>query len=293
MIAYFFIGMVLGGVLLEAEAISWFRIQEMFRFEAFQMYGIIGSAVAVATVSLQMIRRLGFRSWGGEPIALAPKNIGTGARYAIGGCLFGLGWALTGACPGPLVVLIAGGMPERSADPKRVHNTLVALDPDGRVAASYRKIHLFDVDIPGGAQFTESATVAPGAEAVVLSTPFCEIGLSICYDLRFPELYRRLVEKGATVVVVPAAFTQHTGKDHWHALLRARAIENQVYVLAAGQFGRHSDKRVTYGHSLVVDPWGTIIAEASDQQGVIVTPIDLEFQAKVRRELPCLSHRRM
>ena len=183
--------------------------------------------------------------------------------------------------------------PERAALPGKVHNTLVALAPDGRLAARYRKIHLFDVDIPGGAQFQESATVAPGGDVVVLDTPVVKVGLSICYDLRFPELYRALERQGARVVVVPAAFTQHTGKDHWHALLRARAIENQVYVLAAGQFGQNADRRVTYGHSMIVDPWGTILAEAPDRECVIVAELDLAYQDKVRRELPCLAHRRL
>jgi predicted amidohydrolase len=189
--------------------------------------------------------------------------------------------------------VIAGGMPERSADPGKVHNTLVVVGPDGRIAERYRKIHLFDVAIPGGAEFKESGTVAPGTEARTVDTPMGRIGLSICYDLRFPELYRRLTDAGARVFVVPAAFTLHTGKDHWHALLRARAIENQAYVLAAGQYGRHNEKRVTYGHSVIVDPWGTVIAEAPDREAVIVGEVDLGFQDKVRRELPCLDHRRL
>jgi nitrilase len=189
--------------------------------------------------------------------------------------------------------VIAGGMPERAPEEGKVWNTLVGVAPDGRIAARYRKIHLFDVDIPGGAQFRESGTVLPGGEPVVLDTPWASVGLSICYDLRFPELYRGLAARGARLLVVPAAFTLHTGKDHWHALLRARAIENQVYVLAAGQFGRHNEKRVTYGHSVIIDPWGTIVAEAPDRECVIVAEVDLAFQDKVRRELPCLTHRRL
>jgi deaminated glutathione amidase len=205
--------------------------------------------------------------------------------------------------------LIAGGMPERTAEPGKVYNTLVTVAPDGRFATHYRKIHLFDVDIPGGAQFKESGTVLAGADPVLLETPWAKVGLSICYDLRFPELYRNLTAAGARVVVVPAAFTLHTGKDHWHALLRARAIENQVYVLAAGQYGRHNEQgasgpspggavrasppRVTYGHSVIIDPWGTVLAEAPDRECVIVAELDLAFQDKVRRELPCLGHRRL
>jgi predicted amidohydrolase len=190
------------------------------------------------------------------------------------------------------VWVIGGGMPERAGSDGKVYNTCVALAPDGRLAAAYRKVHLFDVQIPGGAEFCESRTVEPGREVVVLETPLAPVGLTICYDVRFPELYRQLSARGARLVVVPAAFTLHTGKDHWHALLRARAIENQVYVLAAAQYGRANEKRVCYGHSLVVDPWGTVVAEAPDREGVIVAEVDLDFQDKVRRELPCLGHRR-
>lgn len=188
--------------------------------------------------------------------------------------------------------VIGGGMPEASSAGK-VWNSAIAVAPDGRLAAVYRKVHLFDVQIPGAAEFCESRTVEPGGDLVVVETPLAPVGLSICYDVRFPELYRGLVSRGARLVVVPAAFTLHTGKDHWHALLRARAIENQVYVLAPAQVGRANEKRICYGHSMVVDPWGTIIAEAPDREGIIVAEIDLDQQDKVRRELPCLGHRRM
>lgn len=191
------------------------------------------------------------------------------------------------------VWVIGGGMPERSPDAGKVWNSCVAVSPSGTLAAVYRKIHLFDVQIPGGAEFMESRTVEPGRDLVVVETPRAPVGLTICYDVRFPELYRALVGRGARLVVVPAAFTLHTGKDHWHTLLRARAIENQVYVLAAAQYGRANEKRVCYGHSLIVDPWGTVIAEASDREGVVVAEIDLAFQDKVRRELPCLTHRKL
>ncbi len=189
--------------------------------------------------------------------------------------------------------IFAGGMPEKVADPRKVSNTCVVASPEGKLAAVYRKVHLFDIAIPGAAEFRESRTVEPGADVVVVETPLGGVGLSICYDLRFPELYRALVGRGARLVVVPAAFTLHTGKDHWHPLLRARAIEDQVYVLAAAQTGRANEKRICYGHSLIVDPWGTVIAEAADRECVIVAEIDLEFQDKVRRELPCLTHRRL
>jgi len=167
------------------------------------------------------------------------------------------------------------------------------LSAAGQLVARYRKIHLFDVDIPGGAQFKESGTVAPGAEVVVVDTPVGKVGLSICYDVRFPELYRRLVDGGAQLVVVPAAFTLHTGKDHWAPLLTARAIENQVYVAAPGQVGRSHDTRQCWGKSLIVDPWGAVLACAPDRPSVIVAEVDLGWQDKIRRELPCLGHRKL
>lgn len=188
------------------------------------------------------------------------------------------------------VWVLAGGLPEATGRPDKVWNACAVVAPDGRLAARYRKIHLFDVDIPGGAQFQESATVERGTEVVVVETPWARVGLSICYDLRFPELYRALVRQGARVVIVPAAFTLHTGKDHWRPLLQARAIENQVYVLAAGQYGRANEKRVSWGHSMIVDPWGTVLAEAPDREAVILAELDLAYQDKIRRELPCLDH---
>jgi predicted amidohydrolase len=188
--------------------------------------------------------------------------------------------------------LVAGGMAERAGNGK-VHDTCLLHAPTGERVGVYRKMHLFDVHIPGAAEFTESRTVAPGSEAVVVETALAPVGLSICYDVRFPELYRELIRRGARVVVVPAAFTLHTGKDHWHALLRARAIENQTYVLAAAQVGRSNEKRVCYGHSLIVDPWGTVVAEAADREGIVVAEIDLDAEDKIRRELPCLNHRRI
>ena len=189
--------------------------------------------------------------------------------------------------------LIAGGMPERGPDAAHVYNTCVLLGPDGAIRAAYRKIHLFDVAIPDGAVYRESATVSPGAAPVIAETPWGKLGLSVCYDLRFPELYRALSLAGARILVVPAAFTQHTGKDHWHVLLRARAIENQCFVIAPGQYGRHSEKRVTYGHSLIVDPWGTVLAEAGDGEGLAVAELDFDQLERVRREVPCLGHRRI
>jgi deaminated glutathione amidase len=189
--------------------------------------------------------------------------------------------------------LVAGGFAERSSVPDKVHNTALLFGPDGRTLAVYRKIHLFDVDLPGGQRFRESAAVEPGREVVVAETALGRIGLSICYDLRFPELYRALAARGADVMLVPAAFTLYTGKDHWHALLRARAIENQCFVLAPGQFGQHDEKRSTYGKSVLIDPWGAVLAQAPDREAIALGEIDLDALARVRAELPALTHRRL
>jgi nitrilase len=189
--------------------------------------------------------------------------------------------------------IIGGGLPERvEQEAGFVHNTLIACSPAGDLAARYRKVHLFDVDIPGGAQFKESGSVAPGTDAVTLETPWGKIGLTICYDLRFPELYRRLTRAGARILVVPAAFTLHTGKDHWKPLLQARAIENQCFVLAPGQYGKAFEGRVSWGHSMIIDPWGTVLAEAPDRECAILAELDFEHQDKIRRELPVLAHQR-
>jgi predicted amidohydrolase len=188
--------------------------------------------------------------------------------------------------------IIAGGMPERADDPDRPYNTCAVFGPDGALCGRYRKIHLFDVDLHDGADYRESTVCTPGTEAVVLELAGLRVGLSVCYDLRFPELYRRLAALGAEVLVVPAAFTLATGKDHWHVLLRARAIENQAYVLAAGQWGQHGN-RLTYGKSCIIDPWGEVIAQASEGPGVAVADIDLGVLASVRARLPALRHRRL
>jgi len=189
--------------------------------------------------------------------------------------------------------LVAGGFPEASADVERPFNTALVYAPSGELLASYRKIHLFDVSLQDGTALLESAATRAGEAVVTFDIGKFRIGLSICYDLRFPELYRALVTRGANVLLVPAAFTVHTGKDHWHPLLRARAIESQSWVVAAAQWGKHPRGRTTYGHSLVVDPWGTIIAEASDREGVVVATLDLEQVERVRSAVPCLQHRRL
>jgi predicted amidohydrolase len=191
------------------------------------------------------------------------------------------------------VHLLLGGFPEVGPDPSRIHNTSVLLDPQGAVVAAYRKVHLFDVDLPGGAQFRESDSVAAGSDVVVAELPWGGLGLSVCYDLRFPELYRQLAQKRARVLAVPSAFTAETGKDHWHVLLRARAIENQAYVLAPAQFGAHGGQRASYGHALIVDPWGVVLAESGNHPGIAVADLDFGYQDQVRAKLPCLRHRKL
>jgi predicted amidohydrolase len=190
------------------------------------------------------------------------------------------------------VWLVGGGTPERvPGDDKRTYNTAVVIDPRGELVARYRKIHLFDVDIPGGAAMRESDSTAPGDELVVVAIAGAPVGVSICYDVRFPELYRQLVkDMGAEVLLVPAAFTAHTGAAHWHLLLRARAVEDQAWVVAPAQWGRHNDKRESYGHSLIVDPWGAIVAERADGDGVIMATIDGATVEKRRTQMPCLTH---
>lgn len=196
--------------------------------------------------------------------------------------------------------LLLGSYNERSeiASPfpaKRCANTSVLFGPTGKILASYRKIHMFDVDIPGGVTFSESATCEPGGEVVVAKTPFGKLGLSICYDLRFPELYRVMTKQGAEIHMVPSAFTFATGKDHWEPLLRARAIETQSYVLAPAQWGKHDDGglKESWGHSMIVDPWGQVIASVSDGVGFALAEIDLDRVRRIRQAIPVSKHHRL
>jgi len=207
-----------------------------------------------------------------------------------------------GALAGELGIhLVVGSMAEQrrladgSPDTHRCHNTSVLFGPNGARLAVYRKIHLFDVDVPDGPSFRESDSVAPGDSVVVAETPLGRLGLSVCYDLRFPELYRALADKGADILLVPSAFTLTTGKDHWHPLLRARAIENQCWVIAPGQWGRHDaeGKRESYGHSVIIDPWGAVTADKGHGEGLALAEIDLARVAAVRRAIPVHQHRRL
>lgn len=191
--------------------------------------------------------------------------------------------------------LSLGGFQEAGPDPGHLLNCHVVLDGAGGTAAAYRKIHLFDVDVPDGPVLMESSTTAPGSELAVCATPAGPLGLTVCYDLRFPELYQRLTwEMGATVLAVPSAFTKTTGAAHWELLLRARAVECQAYVVAAAQAGRHNEKRESYGHSLIVDPWGTVVARLDDPlaTGVATADVDPALLARVRRKMPILQDRK-
>jgi predicted amidohydrolase len=189
--------------------------------------------------------------------------------------------------------VIAGSFHEAGPDAERTFNTSPVFDRGGRLVAAYRKIHLYDVEIPGRVSYQESRTVAAGREPVVVSIDGSPFGLSICYDLRFPELYRRLAIEGALVLVVPAAFMVHTGRDHWEVLLRARAIENQCYVVAAAQIGDHEPGRSCYGRSMVVDPWGIPVAQAPDIPSVTFADLDFDRLRRIRSELPSLANRRL
>lgn len=174
----------------------------------------------------------------------------------------------------------------------RLVNRGFLIDAAGDIRARYDKIHLFDVDLPTGESWRESATYAGGERAVVAETPLGKLGLSICYDLRFPDLYRALTGAGATILAIPAAFTVPTGQAHWHVLLRARAIEAGAFVVAAAQSGRHEDGRETYGHSLVVDPWGKVLLDMESAPGTAFADLDLAQVEEVRRRLPAIAHRR-
>lgn len=191
------------------------------------------------------------------------------------------------------VYLLAGSILEAIPASDKAYNTSLLFDPSGALLASYRKIHLFDVDLANGDSLRESDTRAHGSEVVVAQTPLGTLGLSICYDLRFPELYRGHADRGADLIFVPSAFTAFTGKAHWEALLRARAIENQVYIIAADQFGKSAKSVECHGHSMIVDPWGKIVAQLADGPGEITAEVDLDYLAKVRAELPALQHRKL
>ncbi|WP_371347406.1 carbon-nitrogen hydrolase family protein [Ancylobacter sp. IITR112] len=189
------------------------------------------------------------------------------------------------------VHLHIGSLAVRASE-HRAANRSYLLAPDGSIAARYDKIHMFDVDLPNGDVYRESAAYRPGELAIVADLPQIRLGLTICYDLRFPALFRALAEAGAGMIAAPAAFTQSTGEAHWHILLRARAIETGCFVLAAAQGGTHENGRKTFGHSLIIDPWGTILAEGGSEPGIIAAEIDPAEVARVRGRIPSLSNGR-
>jgi predicted amidohydrolase len=222
-----------------------------------------------------------WNAWGGpDVIRAAAESIEDGETFAAM-----RGWARTHA-----VTLVGGSVTEQRVGREKLSNTSAVFDPDGELVAVYRKIHLFDVEV-GGQVYRESETEEPGEEVVHCEVESWRLGLSVCYDLRFPELYRILALEGAELVTVPAAFTLFTGKDHWELLLRARAVENQLYVVAANQWGAHGSNKASYGRSMIVDPWGIVLAVAPDEDTVIAAELDRARMARVRASLPSLANR--
>jgi deaminated glutathione amidase len=188
------------------------------------------------------------------------------------------------------ITIVGGSITEIREGRDKLSNTCVVLDPDGELVATYRKIHMFDVEV-GGHVYRESEAEEAGDETTVCTSEGWKLGLTVCYDLRFPELYRILALDGAEVITVPAAFTLYTGRDHWEVLLRARAIENQCFVVAANMWGTHEGGKESWGHSMIVDPWGVVLAEAPDEDSVIAADLDRAVLERVRRDLPSLANR--
>ncbi|MBL8150059.1 MAG: carbon-nitrogen hydrolase family protein [Blastocatellia bacterium] len=186
------------------------------------------------------------------------------------------------------IYLLAGTFPEQTSSEK-VYNSSLLISPDGLLLAKYQKIHLFDVVLPDKTVLEESRFVEAGSSVVTAKVEDFTLGMTICYDLRFPELYRKLVKQGANLIAVPSAFTLQTGRDHWEVLLRARAIENQTYIIAPAQYGQHTPHRASYGRSMIVDPWGTVLATAPDRECLITAEIDVERVQQLRALMPCLK----
>lgn len=191
------------------------------------------------------------------------------------------------------ITLLMGSFPETAEAAARPYNTTLLFGPTGERMAVYRKIHLFDIDLPGHEHLKESKAITAGTELVVADAGFAKLGLSICYDLRFPELYRALSAQGAEVLMVPSAFTERTGRDHWEVLLRARAIENLCYVMAPAQWGKHGPARASYGRAMIIDPWGTVLAQVPDGEGIATAVLDFDRLHRLRAELPALTARQL
>ncbi len=190
--------------------------------------------------------------------------------------------------------VVGGTIPMVAEDERKVRSACLIYNDEGQRIARYDKIHLFDVDLPGvDEHYQESATIESGDDVVVVDSPFGRLGVAVCYDLRFPEMFRQMLDSGMELLVLPAAFTAITGKAHWETLVRARAVENLAYVVAAAQGGFHINGRETHGHSMIVDPWGTVLAQVPRGPGCICCAVDREFQDSVRRSFPALDHRRL
>jgi predicted amidohydrolase len=217
-----------------------------------------------------------------------------GAEAAAAETLEGESISLMARLAGELKVhIVAGSITEHFDGQEKTYNTSVMLGPDGAKMGVYRKIHLFDIDLPGRVTVKESASRIAGTEVVCVAASVGAVGLSVCYDVRFPELYRRLAFAGAKILTVPSCFTFPTGEAHWEALLRARAIENQAYVIAPAQFGTNVHGFPDYGNSMIIDPWGRVLGRASDQEGLVMALIDLHYLDRVRNELPALTHAKL
>jgi len=190
--------------------------------------------------------------------------------------------------------LVGGTVPLQAQDPDKVRSACLLFDARGERVARYDKMHLFDVHlVDADERYVESAAIEPGDQIVVVDSPFGRLGLAVCYDLRFPELFRAMLDQDAELLVIPSSFTAITGKAHWEVLVRARAVENLAYVVAAAQGGYHISGRETHGHSMIVDPWGTVLAQVSRGNGIISSPLDRNYQAMVRRTFPTIRHRRL
>ena len=190
--------------------------------------------------------------------------------------------------------LMGGTLPLETDDSNRVYNSCLLYDPQGNITNRYDKVHLFDVNVDGSGNesYNESSSIVPGDTIVTAITPFATIGMTVCYDLRFPELYREMIDKQVNLITVPSAFTYTTGKHHWETLLKARAVENLCFVMAANQGGKNTDKRTTWGHSMIISPWGDILAGIDEGPGVAVADLDFQAQEKLRKSFPTLQHRK-
>ncbi|WP_342528290.1 carbon-nitrogen hydrolase family protein [Chryseomicrobium sp. FSL W7-1435] len=233
-------------------------------------------------------------SFGAELVAL-PENcnfLGNGNTFQAEEIPSGETTTLLSKLAKELKIFIHAGSITESFTKDKSYNTSFVIAPTGEIISIYRKIHLFDIEISGVSSYKESDAIEPGSKSEMVELPFGQAGMSICYDLRFPELYRKYALAGAKILFVPAAFTRYTGMLHWEPLLRARAIENQCYVIAAGQHGNYLPGKDCYGNSMIIDPWGTVVARASEGEGIAIAELKEDLVASARQSIPCLQHRR-